>query len=99
MSDHVLPVRIYYGVFGALMGFTALTTWIAYQDLGAFNTPVALGIAALKASLVVLYFMHVRYAGKLVWLFAATGFLWLVILLALTMQDYGTRAVPPGWAN
>ena len=96
-NDHVLPLRVYYAVFLALMGMTALTTAIAYADLGPLNAVVALGIAAIKAVLVLLYFMHVRYAGKLIRVFAAAGFFWLVIFFVLILTDYATRVQPPGW--
>jgi len=60
MSDHVVPTRVYYTVFAALLVLTALTVWIAFYDLGVLNDVAALGIAAIKATLVVLFFMHVR---------------------------------------
>jgi cytochrome c oxidase subunit 4 len=93
MSAHVTPLRTYYAIFGALLGFTGLTVWVAFQDLGAMNTLVALAIALVKATLVVLYFMHVRWSSRLTWLFAVAGFFWLVLMLALTLADYGSR----GW--
>jgi cytochrome c oxidase subunit 4 len=67
-------------------------------NLGQFNKVVALGIASLKATLVVLYFMHVKYASRLTKLIVVTGFFFLAILLTLTMADYGSRGwgqVPP----
>ena len=85
-------LRIYFLVFGSLMLLTALTVGIAFLDLGAYNTPAALTIACVKGTLVVLYFMHVRYSGRLVWVFAAAGFLWLLILLGFTFSDYTTRS-------
>lgn len=94
MSGHVASLRTYVTIFGVLTAFTALTVWIAFLDLGPLNTAVALGIAGVKASLVVLYFMHVRWSSRLTWLFAAAGFFWLLILIALTMADFGTR----GWS-
>lgn len=97
MSSHVLPLRVYYGVFFGLMGLTALTTWIAYLDLGAMNDVVALSIASVKAVFVLLYFMHVRYSGRLIWVFAAGGFFWLVIFFVLILSDYATRIPVPGW--
>lgn len=94
MAQHaVVPVRTYLLVFAALLFGTALTVAAAYADLGSLNTPVALGIALTKAVLVVLFFMHVRYGSRLVWLFAGGGFLWLGLLLALTFTDYLSR----GW--
>ena len=60
-SEHVVPMSTYVGVFLALLVGTALTTWVAYIDLGAFNTVVALVIAFIKMTLVILFFMHVKY--------------------------------------
>ena len=91
MSAHVLPLKIYYGIFAALMVLTGLTVWVATIDLGKANVVVALTIACIKALLVILFFMHVRYSSRLTWMFAAAGFLWLAILFTLTMSDYLTR--------
>lgn len=94
MSDHhIVPLKIYFLIFSALLLGTALTVAVAYVDMGFLNTPVALIIALGKASLVILYFMHVKYSHKLVGLFAVAGFFWLIIMLSMTMQDYYTR----GW--
>jgi cytochrome c oxidase subunit 4 len=91
MSAHVVPLKIYLAIFGALMGGTALTVLIAFQDLGPMNTVVALTIAGIKALLVVLVFMHVKYSSRLTWLFAAAGFLWLLLMIGLTLADFDTR--------
>ena len=91
MSEHIVPLKVYLGVFFALMGLTFLTVYVAYLDLGPWNVFVALAIAVVKALLVVLWFMHVRYSSRLTWMFAAAGFLWLAILFTLTMSDYLTR--------
>jgi cytochrome c oxidase subunit 4 len=95
MSGHVAPKSMYYAVFGALMLGTALTVGAAFLDLGVLNNVVMLGIAITKATLVVLYFMHVRWSTRLTWVVAASGFFWLLILFGLTMQDYLTR----GWVD
>lgn len=92
MSSGHPTLGAYYRVFAALMGLTALTVLVAYQDLGAFNTVVALTIAVAKGVLVVLYFMHVRYSSRLVWVVAAAGFVWLILLIGFTMADFLTRA-------
>src|SRR5262245_50943203 len=91
MSEHVVSKGTYFTIFGALMVLTILTVWVAYYDLGSWNAIVALSIAVLKGTLVVLYFMHVRYSSKLTWVFVCAGFLWLLILFALTLSDYFTR--------
>jgi cytochrome c oxidase subunit 4 len=86
-----VPLSVYFVVFGALMVGTALTVAVAYVDLGVFNTIVALTIACIKALLVLLYFMHLRYTSKLTWAFAATGFVWLTLIIGLTMSDIVSR--------
>jgi cytochrome c oxidase subunit IV len=88
---HVMPLSIYLAIFATLMVLTGVTVAVAYVNLGQFNKVVALGIAAFKATLVVLYFMHVKYASRLVQLFAVTGIFFLFILLSLTMIDYSSR--------
>jgi cytochrome c oxidase subunit 4 len=73
------------------MVLTAVTVTVAYLDLGVLNTVVALVIAVLKATLVILYFMHLRYSPSLTKLVVAGSFLWLAILLSITMADYVSR--------
>jgi cytochrome c oxidase subunit 4 len=82
---------VYYVIFAVLLACTYLTWQVAYFDLGKFNTVAALGIAAIKATLVVWFFMHARSSPRLTWLVAFGGLLWLAILLALTAGDYLTR--------
>jgi cytochrome c oxidase subunit IV len=93
MSGHVAPKSMYYWVFAALMVGTALTVLVAFFDLGPLNNVLMLGIAMTKALLVILFFMHVRWATRLTWVVAASGFVWLLILFGITMTDYLTR----GW--
>ncbi len=93
MSEHIVPVRTYVAVFVALIVLTATTTTIASIDLGPWNTVVALGIAVIKATLVVLFFMHVKYSPRLTSTVILGGLFWLIILLALTLSDFVTR----GW--
>ena len=95
VHGHVSPLSVYLTIFGALMVLTVVTVAVAYVDLGVLNTVVALSIASFKATLVVLYFMHVKYASRLTQLFAVTGVFFLVILLGLTMIDYASRM----WVN
>jgi len=95
MSEHVVSRKIYFGIFGALIALTALTVFIANFDLGSWNAIVALSIAVLKATLVVLYFMHVRWSSKLTWVFVCAGIFWLIILISITLSDYFTR----GWVH
>ena len=94
MSEHIVPVRIYVTIFLVLLVGTALTVLAAFQDFPwYFNTIVAMTIAVTKATFVVLYFMHVRYSARLVWVIVASALFWMVILFALTFSDYQTR----GW--
>jgi len=102
MSQHIVPMRVYFVIFFALMILTATTVWVAFFDLGPVNDAVALGIASTKAMLVILYFMHLRYSSRLTWIFAAVGFFFLFILLAFTLSDVLTRdwiPVPGGWSS
>lgn len=90
-EHHVLPVRTYVTIVSLLFVFTVITVLAAFVEMGPLNTPVALAIAVFKATLVVLFFMHVRYNTPLMWVFAAAGFFWMLIMFALTMQDYVSR--------
>jgi cytochrome c oxidase subunit IV len=91
-SEKVISVRVYVGVFIALLALTAITTAVAFVDLGAtWNTTLAVTIAMVKALLVILFFMHVRYSRPLTWIFVGAGFFWLAILFVLTLADYATR--------
>jgi cytochrome c oxidase subunit 4 len=95
MSEHIVSRNVYYMIFGALVVGTALTVMAARVDLdwifkGA-NAAVALTIAVIKATLVVLYFMHVRYGSKLTWVMVGSGIVWLGIMFVFTLSDYKTR--------
>jgi len=92
MTDHILPKRVYYTIFGILMLCTYLTVQVAFFDLGPFNIVAALAIAVFKATLVVLFFMHVKYSTRLTWAVVVGSIFWLGILLVLTMGDYLTRS-------
>ena len=91
MSEHIVPLRVYIGIFVALLLLTALTTGVAYIDLGAFNTVAALAIAVVKMLLVVLFFMHVKYSSGLTKVFILAGVLFFAILVTLTLADELTR--------
>jgi len=95
MSEHILPKRTYYTIFFILLFCTYLTVQVSYFDLGRFNAMAALIIAAFKATLVVLFFMHVKYSSRLIWAVAASGLFWLGLLLFITMADYLTRGWQP----
>ncbi len=87
----ILPKKTYYKIGFVLFVLMSMTITVAYIDLGIFNIYIALTIAVVKALLVVMYFMHVKYNTRLTWIFAGAGFLWLIIMFALTMSDYITR--------
>ncbi|MBI3653490.1 MAG: cytochrome C oxidase subunit IV family protein [Acidobacteria bacterium] len=93
MSEKIVPKRVYFTIFGLLIGFTLLTVWVASRDWGAFNTIIALTIAVTKALLVALWFMHIKYSNRLTQLVVASGLFWLVIMVALTLFDYRTRSM------
>ena len=92
---HITPIKVYLAIFATLMVLTGVTVAVAYVNLGQFNKVVALGIASFKATLVVLYFMHVKYASRLTKLVVMTGLFFLAVLLGETMIDYATRM----WIN
>jgi cytochrome c oxidase subunit 4 len=93
MAGHISPKGIYYAIFGSLMVLTAVTVGVAFINLGPFNFPVALSIAIVKATLVILFFMHVKYSSRLTKLIIGTGFFFLLVLFTLTLTDYLSR----GW--
>jgi cytochrome c oxidase subunit IV len=88
---HIASVKLYVSIFLTLMVLTTITVVVAYVNLGQLNKVVALGIATVKATLVVLYFMHVKYSSRLTKLVVVIGFYFLIVLLGLTMADYGSR--------
>jgi cytochrome c oxidase subunit 4 len=91
VSEHIVPPKVYVGIFFSLMVLTAATVAAAYVNLGPFNIVIALAIASLKATLVVLYFMHARYSPRRTQLVIICAVFWLAIMLALTLSDYVTR--------
>jgi cytochrome c oxidase subunit 4 len=92
MSEHIVPVKIYVTIFLVLLVGTALTVMAAFVDFPwQLNTIVALTIATIKGTLVVLFFMHVRYSTRLVWVIVAAALFWMGILFALTLADFYTR--------
>ncbi|MGH9773600.1 MAG: cytochrome C oxidase subunit IV family protein [Candidatus Acidiferrales bacterium] len=100
MSQHVVPIKNYVGVFVALLILTGLTTRIAFINLGPMNTVVALAIAVLKMLLVILIFMHVRRSSGLTKIVIVAGFFWLALLISMTYTDEHTRQwspTPSGW--
>lgn len=95
---HITPPSVYLATFGALLVLMVLTVVVSYWNLGFLNNIIAMAIAGTKATLVVLFFMQVRYGTKLTWLWAALGFIWLILMFTI-VTDYFTREWIPlhGW--
>jgi cytochrome c oxidase subunit 4 len=89
---HVVPPRIYVAIFAVLMVLTAVTTAVAYIDLGPLNVILMLAIAGVKASLVVLWFMHARYESQLVRVTICGAVFWLLVLIVISSGDVLIRA-------
>ena len=93
MTEDVVPVRVYVAVFALLATLTAVTTVVAFADLGRLNVIIMLVIAVTKATLVVLYFMHVRWGEQLVRIALGTAVACLLLLIGLTLSDLLVRGV------
>ncbi len=91
-THHVTGLPVYFGIFIALTVFTIATVWVSRIDLGALNTPIALAIAVIKATLVILFFMHVIHSTRLTWVVILASLFWLALLFVLTLADYLTRS-------
>ena len=92
MSEHVMSSKLYYAIWIALLCLTVITAAVSFVDLGPLNTVVALVIATVKALLVVLFLMHVKYTSeRLTKIVIVSAMFWLFLLLALSMADYATR--------
>ena len=95
MTEHIVSPKLYVGIFFSLMVFTLLTVFAATRDFGRWNIVIALVIATIKASLVILFFMHGKYSARRTKLVIVAGFFWLAIMLGLTLADYSTRHAEP----
>ncbi len=94
-QEQAPSVTTYLVVFVALMLLLTLTVGISFVDFGRYiNNSVAMAIAVIKALLIIVYFMHMRYQPRVTWFFAGAGFLWLGIMLVLSSSDYLTRNHP-----
>jgi cytochrome c oxidase subunit IV len=92
MSEPIISSKLYLGIWITLLCLTVITAGVSFIDLGPLNTVVALVIATFKALLVVLFFMHVKYASeKLSKMVVVAAVFWLLLLLTLSMADYVTR--------
>ncbi len=94
-AEHHGGIGVYLAIFATLMVFTAITVWAAFVDFGRFNTVIALVIAFFKATLVMLFFMHLKEAPGLLKLFVIGAFAWVTILIGMTFNDFGTRQWGP----
>lgn len=96
-QEHAHPTRLLYVVIVSILATLTCATWaIAFINLGIFNPVVALTIACIKAVLVILFFMHVRYSSKLTMVTVGAGFFWLLILITLSLTDYLSRSLGLG---
>src|SRR5262245_6036941 len=91
MSGHIAPKGMYFAIFFALMILTVVTYLVTFLDLHQFNLVVALAIAITKASLVILFFMHVKWSPKIIKVSVGMSFFFLLIMLMMVMSDYLSR--------
>jgi cytochrome c oxidase subunit 4 len=94
-AHHIVSPVVYVAILFALLVGTALTVWASYVDLGIWNPIIALAIACTKATLVVLFFMHVKYSSRLTKLTVFAGIFMFLTLISMTLADYISRA----WGN
>ena len=92
-EPHITSQKTYVQVYVALLLLLVLTLGVANVNLDPFNFAASMLIATAKGVLVVTIFMHVRWSERLIWIFAAASFLWLAILIALSLNDYFTRGL------
>jgi cytochrome c oxidase subunit 4 len=93
-AHHRSSLASYFAVFATLMILTILTVWVSRIDLGSLNTVVAMAIAIVKATVVILWFMHVIHSPRLTWIVVIAAFLWLAMMFVLFFADYATRGWP-----
>jgi cytochrome c oxidase subunit 4 len=91
-EHHIVSPMVYLVILCALLFGTGLTVWASYVDLGIFNPIIALAIACTKATLVVLFFMHVKYSTRLTMLTVGAGIFMFLTLISMTLADYISRA-------
>ncbi|MGD9764426.1 MAG: cytochrome C oxidase subunit IV family protein [Candidatus Binatia bacterium] len=92
-ETHGASVATLFGIYTALLALTGVTVGAAFLDMAFLNTPVALGIASVKSLLVMYYFMDLRDSPRLTWAVMGSSFIFLAIMIALTMSDVVSR----GW--
>ena len=91
---HQAPLTAYFVVFFTLMILTIITVWVSRIDLGAMNTAVAMVVAVAKATVVILWFMHVIHSPRMTWIVVISSFIWLAMMFVLFYSDYLTRGWP-----
>jgi cytochrome c oxidase subunit 4 len=96
MSEPLTSVKTFVAIWITLLVLTGVTVGVAQLNLGALSVAVALIIAVIKASLVALFFMEIRYSHKMTQVVLVGGVVWLLILLLLSMTDYASRAWTAG---
>lgn len=92
---HITSNKTYIMVWIALMIFTGITVYVSYIHFGVFNIVVALGVASIKASIVALFFMHLKFEDSITWVFALFPLSLLALLIGMTILDTFTRVVVP----
>lgn len=90
-THHIVPVRVYLAIILILMALTIVTVWAAFMDFGFLNTVIAVAIAVVKALLVVMFFMHLKYSARILWLYAGAGAVFFIIMIAFLLSDYRSR--------
>jgi cytochrome c oxidase subunit 4 len=91
-EHHIVSPKVYVAVFLSLLVGTTLTIVASYINMGVLNPIIALGIACAKATLVVLFFMHVKYSTRLTMLTVGAGIFMFLVLVGMTLSDYISRA-------
>lgn len=91
-EHHIVSPKIYLSILLILLALTGLTVAASYVEMGIFNPIVAIAIGCTKATLVVLFFMHVKYATRLTKLTVSAGFFTFIVLISMTLTDYISRA-------
>jgi len=90
-ENHVVGLKAYFAVITTLLVLTAITVWAAFNDFGSANTVVAMAIAAIKALVVAAIFMHLKFAARINWVFAASGIVFLMIMILFVVADIQGR--------
>jgi len=95
MIHAMIPRNMYVKIFYILIACTLITAGVSFIDLGPLNTIAALAIGGLKASLVLMFFMRLRFSSRIIWVYALAGIFWLAILFTFSFSDYLSRTGQP----